>query len=114
MAMGTGVEFILKVVTARSEIWPTFIYQKQYGFDFLHYRDGWRSFPSGTAIGSFALVGVLLVRRSRLTPLAMFVSTVMCLTLVVVTYHWLSDVIAGMFLGLTIGYAIGSLFQPSS
>jgi membrane-associated phospholipid phosphatase len=114
MAIGTGVEFILKVVTARGEIWPTYIHDKQYGFDFLHYRDGWRSFPSGTAIGLFALVGVLLVHRSRWSSTALCISIVLCATLTIVTYHWLSDVIAGMFLGLTIGYAVASLFPPAA
>jgi hypothetical protein len=28
LAMGAGVEFIVKVVTARNAIWPTFIHQE--------------------------------------------------------------------------------------
>ena len=112
MTFGTGVEYILKVITARAEIWPTFIHDKQYGFDWLHYRDGWRSFPSGTAIGMFALVGVLLVKRSRWTTPALCAGVILCILLPMVNYHWVSDVIAGMFLGLTIGYAVGTIFQP--
>ena len=112
VGLAMGCELMLKVIFARSEILPTFLYVKQYGFDFLHYRDGWRSFPSGTAIGLFALSGILLVHRSRWRLFALFVAGVVSIVIVIVSYHWVSDVIAGAFVGLTIGYATGSILDP--
>ena len=112
IAMALGVELVMKTFFARSEIWPTYMKENQYGFDWLHYRDGWRSFPSGTAMGLFALVGVLFVYRSRWSLAVLYASLVICALVTIVTYHWLSDVIVGIFVGLTIGYATGTLLSP--
>jgi len=112
IAMALGAELVLKTVFARAEVWPTYMVVKQYGFDPLHYRDGWRSFPSGTAMGLFSLVGVLFVHQSRFRRPALFASLVICAFVTIVTYHWISDVTVGIFAGLTIGYAIGAIVKP--
>ncbi len=112
VTMGIGAELILKEIFGRSDIWPTYIQHHVYAWDFMDHRDGWRSFPSGTAIGLFALIGVLLVRRSRWTTTAVCASLVICALVTIIPFHWLSDVIAGMFVGLTIGYATATLLAP--
>jgi membrane-associated phospholipid phosphatase len=114
IAIGLGIELVMKTFFARSEVWPTYMKDGQYGFDLLHYRDGWRSFPSGTAIGTFALAGVLAVQQSRWRGPVLYASLAICAIVTMVTYHWLSDVTVGIFVGLTIGYAVAAILKPVS
>ena len=98
-----GAEIILKHLFGRGWVDPTYIEQHQYGFHWLHGGWGWDSFPSGTATLAFAVASVLWMVAPRLRALAVTVATVLVVAVVLVNFHWLSDVVAGMFLGAIVG-----------
>lgn len=109
LVLSIGAEFILKQIFGRGDVYPMYTRDGLYGFDFLHMHDGWWSFPSGTAMAIFSIVGVLQVWQSRWRRGAIALALVLCTVTLVLNYHWLSDMIAGVFVGLTVGYASASL-----
>lgn len=105
-----AAEVILKRVFGRGWPDPTYIGEHQYGFHWLHGGPGWESFPSGTAMVTAAIVAVVWNRESRwrarriVRTIGTACVVLIAAGLVSVNYHWLSDVIAGSFLGALIGY----------
>lgn len=101
---GLATEFVFKQIFGRAWPEPTYTQNHLYGFRFLNASQHWSSFPSGTAIGSTALattIGILFPRlRAGIAALAAMV----CAAVVIENYHWLSDAIAGVFLGVSIGW----------
>jgi membrane-associated phospholipid phosphatase len=86
---------------------PSLIGNGTYGFHPFQRGDDLGSFPSGHAarILSFVVVWFMAVPRSRATGAV--VSLAMLLSLVLMNYHFVSDVIAGAFLGAIIAaYAV--------
>ena len=78
-----------------------------YGFHLFQRGDDFGSFPSGHAarILSFATVWFITTPRSRV--IGGVLSTAMLVSLVAMNYHFVSDVIAGAFLGAIIAaYAV--------
>jgi undecaprenyl-diphosphatase len=77
--------------------------------------DGWNSFPSDTATLAFALAtGIFLINR-RLGVLAYLHATiVVCLPRVYLSFHYPSDILAGMILGTTVTWIVmrKNLLQP--
>jgi len=61
-------------------------------------------FPSGTATISVATATTIWLVAPRLRPLATILAAFASIAVVVTNGHWLSDVIAGAFLGLSIGW----------
>ena len=61
-------------------------------------------FPSGTATISFAVAGTIWRIAPRMRLAAAGLAGFLCVAVVVTNGHWLSDVIAGAFLGLSIGW----------
>jgi len=114
VVLGVGAEFILKQLFGRSDVSPTFIRDHVYGFDFLHAHDGWWAFPSGTAIGLFAVVSVLYARQTRMRGWALTAAILLSLDTLMLNYHWLSDMIAGAFVGLSIGRATAGIVPNAS
>lgn len=107
-AVAVAVEIALKHVFGRGDPYPTYLRDHAYGFHFLHGGLGWATFPSGTATVSFALAATL-AGYPRLCIAAYVVATLLSVLVVVLNYHWLSDIIAGAFLGITIGLLITRL-----
>ncbi len=64
----------------------------------------WNSFPSGTATISAAIVATLWLAAPRLRLPSLFLAVLVCSAVVVTNGHWVSDVIAGAFLGASIGW----------
>jgi membrane-associated phospholipid phosphatase len=75
------------------------------------------SFPSGHAVNTIVWYAVLtMLAAAWLTPVAVTVIRVVPPSIVVVTnvylgYHWLTDMVAGVLLGLLIDRALGRLGQ---
>ena len=105
LVLSIGAEYILKQLFGRGDPYPTYLVQHQYGFDWWHAHDGYWSFPSGTAMGVFAIVGVLFVWRSRWIVGATVLAAAICVAVTILNFHWVSDTVAGVFIGLTIGFA---------
>ncbi|TAL55559.1 phosphatase PAP2 family protein [Pandoraea sp.] len=107
------VEFIkngLKVIAGRTwpETWinnnPSFIRDGAFGF---HWFAGWdrayASFPSGHLSVMLACASVLWLRHPRLRWLYLLAIVLTAIGQLGANYHWLSDVIAGAFLGAATG-----------
>jgi membrane-associated phospholipid phosphatase len=99
----------LKFVFGRS--WPdswdpnivSLIHDNVYGFNFLHDGVIYGSFPSGHAAAVASASSVLWRLFPRLSPMCAILITTVDLGLVLLNLHFVSDVIAGTFLGLSIG-----------
>jgi membrane-associated phospholipid phosphatase len=70
-------------------------------------------FPSGTATISVAAAATIWLVAPRLRIPAALMTTCACVAVVVTNGHWLSDVIAGAFLGLSIGWMTPGLLERS-
>ena len=101
--LGLGAEAVLKSIFGRTSP-PAFFHEHLYRFNILHgvmIRD---AFPSGTAIISVAIASVLWFTMPRLRIIAPGLAATWCVVVVVLTYHWVADVIAGAYLGWSIGW----------
>jgi membrane-associated phospholipid phosphatase len=105
-------EIILKRIFGRGWADPVFVRDHLYGFHFLHGETHWDAFPSGTATVSFAILAVLWIRKPRWRTAGTAIVVLLSAAVVIGNYHWLSDVIAGAFLGVTIGWGTVALLRP--
>jgi membrane-associated phospholipid phosphatase len=87
------------------------IHDNVYGFNFLHNGLIYGSFPSGHAAAVASACSVLWRLFPRLSPIWAICITAADLILVLLNLHFVSDVIAGTFLGLSTGYFTVSLFE---
>jgi membrane-associated phospholipid phosphatase len=99
-----AAEFVFKGIFGRAWPDPTYVEYHLYGFRFLHASPHWNSFPSGTATISAAIVATVWLVAPRLRTLGVVLALLLCGGVVVTNGHWLSDVIAGAFLGASIGW----------
>jgi membrane-associated phospholipid phosphatase len=113
----------LKFLFGRSwpESWignnPSFIRDGVYGFHFMHGGGAYNSFPSGHMASTCAVLTVVWFWYPGLRWLCVVGALAVAAGLVGANYHFLSDVIAGGFLGASIGWlttAIWHLATPSS
>lgn len=107
----------LKFVFSRSwpESWmgnnPSFIRDGVYGFHFLQGGPDFQSFPSGHMAASCAVIAVLWIWYPRWRTVYFIATFVVGLGLVAANYHFLSDVIAGAFLGASIGWIASAVWK---
>jgi membrane-associated phospholipid phosphatase len=96
----------LKYVFGRTwpESWigdnPSWIRDGAYGFHFFHGGDGWTSFPSGHMTMITAPMAVLWQRASRWRWLWAMPVLAVAVGLFGGDYHFISDMIAGVYLGV--------------
>lgn len=83
---------------------PSLIRDGVFGFNFFHGGAGYASFPSGHTTAICALVSVLWMMWPRGWPLYCALVLAVVVGLIGADYHFLSDIIAGGFLGTTIGW----------
>jgi membrane-associated phospholipid phosphatase len=107
-----AAEFIFKQIFGRAWPDPGYVENHLYGFRFLHGGPHWNSFPSGTATISAAMVATLWLLAPRLRLPSAFLAVLLFIGVVVTNGHWLSDVIAGAFLGASIGWMTVLLVGP--
>ncbi|MEJ2378526.1 MAG: phosphatase PAP2 family protein [Pseudolabrys sp.] len=116
VAMGQVIKNQLKFVFGRTwpDTWignnPSFIHDHVYGFNLFH-GGGYASFPSGHMIATCALIAVLWIRYPQLKPLYALTALAVAVDLVGANFHFLSDVIAGAFVGATTGWLAMVLFD---
>ena len=117
VTMTQAFKNLLKLVFGRTwpETWidnnPSFIRDGAYGFHWFHGGGGYESFPSGHMAAACAVLAVLWIRHPRLKPLYLLAGLVVAAGLVGANFHFLSDVIAGGFVGLTTGWITAVLFD---
>ena len=96
--------FVFKRIFGRAWPDPAYVQNRIYGFHLLHGGPHWRSFPSGAAAISAAIVSVLWILMPRWRAIGALTVALLCVAVVVTNYHWVGDVIAGIFLGTFIGW----------
>lgn len=100
----------LKFIFGRTwpETWingnPSLIQDGVYGFNFFHGGPGYASFPSGHTTAACAVASVLWICYPRLRALYAAVVGAVAIGLIGADYHFLSDIIAGGFVGTTTGW----------
>ena len=107
-----AAETIFKRIFGRAWVDPTYIQDHLYGFHLFHGGTHWESFPSGTASVSSAIVAVLWSEAPRLKIIGAVMVLLLCVWVVINNFHWVSDVIAGAFLGALIGRSAVHLLNP--
>jgi membrane-associated phospholipid phosphatase len=107
----------LKFIFGRTwpETWtqgnPSFIRDDVYGFHFMHGGGGYDSFPSGHMAAASAALCVLWLWYPRLWVPCLLAGFAVGAGLVGANYHFLSDVIAGGFLGISTGCMADAIWQ---
>jgi membrane-associated phospholipid phosphatase len=117
LIMAETIKSQLKFVFGRlwPETWvannPSFIQDDAYGFNLFHGGQGYASFPSGHTAATCALISVLWILYPRLRP--HYALAVLAVTggLIGANYHFLSDVIAGGFVGISTGWMTIALWR---
>jgi membrane-associated phospholipid phosphatase len=89
---------------------PSFIRDGVYGFHIMHGGGGYNSFPSGHMATTCAVLCVLWFWYPRLRWLFAIGGFAVGAGLVVTNYHFLSDVIAGAFLGISFGWIAATVW----
>jgi len=106
----------LKFVFGRT--WPetwhhnnvSFINDGTYGFHWFRGGETYQSFPSGHMAAICAIATVLWIYFPRLRPIYLIVTLAVLVGLVGTNFHFLSDVIAGAFVGASTGLMVTILF----
>jgi membrane-associated phospholipid phosphatase len=107
----------LKFIFGRAwpETWvdnnPSFIRDNVYGFHLLHGGAAYQSFPSGHMAATCAVMSVLWMWFPRLRGLCAIAGLTVGASLVGADYHFLSDVIAGAFVGISAGWLITAIWR---
>ncbi len=105
----------LKFVFGRTwpETWvgnnPSWIRDHVFGFDFFHGGSGWASFPSGHTARMAALASVLWLRYPRFRSYAIALVGLVAVGLWGCNFHFVSDIIAGGYLGWCCGVGMVAL-----
>jgi membrane-associated phospholipid phosphatase len=102
--MAVVIKEQLKFVFGRTwpETWmgnPSWIGNGAYGFHFFHGGEGWASFPSGHMTMITAPFAVLWLRAGRWRWLCAVPILAVAIGLFGADYHFVSDMIAGVYLG---------------
>jgi membrane-associated phospholipid phosphatase len=77
-----------------------------YGFHFFHGGNGWESFPSGHATQMASLAAVIWLRLPRFRWLGVAITSFVAVALWILNYHFVGDIIAGVFLGAACGIGV--------
>jgi len=90
---------------------PSFIHDGAYGFNFFHGGPGYASFPSGHTTVTCALISVLWIFYPYWRPFYAAIVLTVAVGLIGAHYHFLSDVIAGGFLGASTGWMTVAIWR---
>lgn len=86
---------------------PSWLNDHAYGFHFFHSGTAYQSFPSGHAAVIFAVMSILWIVRPKLRWLSVLLCAMVICGLLVMYYHFISDIVTGAFLGCITGmYAV--------
>jgi membrane-associated phospholipid phosphatase len=90
---------------------PSLIRDGAFGFNFMHEGSAYQSFPSGHMAATCAVISVLWIWYPKLRALYVLLALAVAAGLIGANYHFLSDVIAGAFVGISIGWMATALWQ---
>jgi membrane-associated phospholipid phosphatase len=113
-----GLTLYLKGAAGRTwpESWmdgrnPSFVRDGVYGFFPFHSGAAYTSFPSGHTAVACAILSVLWAWYPRFRSLYALLIAATAVGLVVTNFHFVSDVIAGMFLGTSVGWITTAMWK---
>ncbi len=110
LAVAVSIKDQLKLLFGRTwpETWvnhnPSLIDTGAYGFHLFHGGQGYASFPSGHTTAVCAVISVYWVCYPRFRALYVPVVAAVVIGLLGADFHFLSDIIAGGFLGASTGW----------
>ena len=105
---GVGAD-IIKDFAGRAR--PSIYFSEQlYGFNSFHYEYEWTSFPSGHAATAFSAAIVLATLYPRWRILFLFSGALIAFSRILLTQHYISDVIAGSWLGIVSSILLYNLY----
>jgi membrane-associated phospholipid phosphatase len=110
LAVAVVIKDQLKFAFGRTwpETWmrnnPSFIRDEVFGFFPFHGGPGYQSFPSGHTTAICTVMTVLWLCYPRFRPLYALTMAAVAIGLVGANFHFLSDVVAGGFLGISVGW----------
>jgi len=90
---------------------PSLIRNNVYGFNPFHGGVGYSSFPSGHTTAICAVMSVLWICYPKFRAIYVLLMIAVATGLIGADYHFLSDVIAGAFLGLSTGWMTVSFWE---
>jgi membrane-associated phospholipid phosphatase len=111
------VKNFLKFVFGRTwpETWignnPSLIRDGVYGFHFFHGGRGYDAFPSGHTTAVCAAMTVLWICYPRWRPLYGLAVAAVVIGLIGADFHFLSDIVAGAFIGISTGWIAVLMWQ---
>jgi membrane-associated phospholipid phosphatase len=120
LAVAETIKDELKFVFGRTwpETWinnnPSLIGNGAYGFNPFHGGAGYNSFPSGHTTAVCTVAAVLWVAYPKLRPLWALMVAAVVIGLIGADYHFVSDIIAGAFLGTATGWLAVVLWDEGS
>jgi membrane-associated phospholipid phosphatase len=117
LAVADAVKDQLKFAFGRTwpETWvrnnPSFIHDGVFGFNPFHGGPGFASFPSGHTTAICAVMSVLWICYPRFRLLYAVAIATVAVGLIGADFHFLGDVIAGGFLGVSTGWLTVVLWE---
>jgi len=90
---------------------PSFLRDGVYGFNLFHGGHAYASFPSGHTAVTCAVISVLWVYYPAWRWLYVLAVLAVAVGLIGANYHFVSDVIAGGFVGVSTGWMLTSLWK---
>jgi membrane-associated phospholipid phosphatase len=90
---------------------PSLIRDGVYGFNFFHGGRGYESFPSGHTTAVCAAMAVLWICYPKGRPLYALVVAAVVVGLIGSDFHFLSDIVAGAFIGVSTGWIAVLMWQ---
>jgi membrane-associated phospholipid phosphatase len=117
LAIATAIKDQLKFAFGRTwpETWvrnnPSFIRDGVFGFEPFHGGPGYMAFPSGHITAIFAVMSVLWICYPRFRVLYALGMAAVAVALVAANFHFLGDVIAGGFLGVSTGWLTVAIWE---
>jgi membrane-associated phospholipid phosphatase len=90
---------------------PSFIHDGAYGFNPFHGGAGYASFPSGHTAVTCAVISVVWIMYPKLRLPGALIVLAVAVGLIGANYHFLSDVIAGGFVGTSSGWMTVAIWR---
>ena len=92
---------------------PSFLRDGVYGFNFFHGGHGYAAFPSGHTAVTCAVISVLWIYYPKWRWLYVLAVLAVATGLIGANYHFVSDVIAGAFVGISCAWMLTSLWKAN-
>lgn len=103
---------LIKYIAGRAR--PQLLFSKGiYGFGFFHWQYAWISFPSGHSATAFSVAIVIATLYPRWRFAAFFAAALIAFSRIFLAQHYISDVIAGSFLGILSSILLYNLYFKS-